>query len=174
MAASFVPTNINWKVIVVLIKRMYEKNIFPMIGDLENSGRGKEQFDALNLSKDKLNKLKHEINCITGTEYMVPQCPAVISSIHINADGNLVADEFSGLSCNWFWLEEPKLKTLLTLNEDTSLELVSEKLLQYRKLRLNNVFEWFKQYKNCNTTFGGCGGDIISLLSFYLDINGGV
>lgn len=174
LAASLVPTNINWPVIVSLIRSMCGSNIFPMIGDLENSGRGREHFDALNLSGKKLGQLKREISGVVGTDYIVPQCPAVISSIHISADNDVIVDEYSGLSCNWFWLEEPKLKTLFTLTENTTLQEVSEKLMQYRQSRLDDVEIWLKQHKDPSTTFGGCGGDIISLLEAYLDAHGGV
>ena len=91
---------------------MCDSNVFPMIGDLENSGRGREHFDALNLSNERLEKLKCDISSIVGTDYSVPQCPAVISSIHISAENEVIVDEYSGLSCNWFWLEEPKLKAI--------------------------------------------------------------
>lgn len=173
LAASFVPTNINWPIIVSLIKNIYDSNIFPMIGDLENSGRGREHFDVLNLSDKKLEKLKVEICSIVGTDYTVPQCPAVISSIHISTDNDVIVDEYSGLSCNWFWLEEPKLKTLFALNEETTLKEVSERLLQYRQSHLNDVKSWLEQHKDRNTTFGGCGGDIIFLLEAYLNTQGG-
>lgn len=174
LAASLVPTNINWPIIVSLIKNMRDSNIFPMIGDLENSGRGREYFDILNLSDEKLKQLKHDISAIVGAEYTVPQCPAVISSIHISADNNVIVDEYSGLSCNWFWLEEPKLKTLFELNEETTLEEATTRLLQYRQSRLDDVENWLEQHKDRSTTFGGCGGDTIALLEAYLDTQGSV
>lgn len=174
LAASLVPTNINLPVIVPLIESMYSSNIFPMIGDLENSGRGREHFDALNLSNKKLKQLKRDINSIIGAEYTVPQCPAVISSIHISADNNVIVDEYSGLSCSWFWLEEPRLKTLFQFTGDLSLEATTKMLLQYRQSRLDGVENWLIQQKEHSTIFGGCGGDIEALLEVYLDTQRGV
>jgi len=174
LAASLVPTNINRPIIVPLVRNMYDSNIFPMIGDLENSGRGREHFDALNLSNEKLEQLKHDINTIVGDEYIVPQCPAVISSIHISADNDVVVDEYSGLSCNWFWLEEPKLKTLFKFTEDISLEEATSRLLQYRQSRFDDVEDWLLQQKDSNIIFGGCGGNILALLETYLDVQRGM
>lgn len=170
LAASLVPTNLNWPIILPLVKNMYDSNIFPMIGDLENSGRGREHFDALSLSREKLEQLKYDINAVVRNEYYVPQCPAVISSIHISANSDVVVDEYSGLSCNWFWLEEPKLKTLFKFADNTSLGEVTTKLLQYRQSRFDDVKDWLLQQKNSGIIFGGCGGNIITLLETYLDI----
>ena len=144
-----------------------------MIGDLENSGRGREYFEVLHVNTQKLNRLKKDISDVVGADYAVPQCPAVISAIHISADNEIIVDEFTGLSCNWFWLEEPKLKTLVTLDKETTLEEVTSKLMDYRKSRLQAVQCWLSQHSDKNTVFGGCGGDIFSLLNAYLTVQEG-
>lgn len=174
LAASLVPTTINAPVIVSLVNNMYNNGIFPMIGDLENSGRGRDHFEALKINENSLKQLEKDINSIVGYDYSVPQCPAVISSIHISSENEVVVDEFSGLSCNWFWLEEPKLKTLAVLSQDTTLEEVSDLLMEYRKSRLPAVKDWLDVHRDSRTTFGGCGGDINSLLNEYMKIQGGI
>ena len=174
LAASLVPTSINEPIIAKLIQeQVFDKGIFPMIGDLENSGRGREHFEALKLNEVRLKALKNKINSIVGTDYVVPQCPAVISSIHISAENEIIVDEFTGLSCNWFWLEEPKLKSLITLSKGTSIEKINKTVMDYRTSRLPMVREWLEQYNNI-VTFGGCGGNVRTLLEVYLCAHEGV
>lgn len=174
LAASIVPTNINHSVIIPIIKDMCDCNIFPMIGDLENSGRGKEHFNALSLSEPKLSQLKQEINNIIGVDYNIPQCPAVISSIHIDTNNNIIVDEFTGLSCNWFWLEEPKMKVLFKLTEKTTLHEVTKKLMLYRQAQIPKIIGLLDSYKTHSPVFGGCGGDVLSLLETYIEAHGGI
>lgn len=173
IGASIVPTRFNVDKIPDIIEECCKYNVYPLIADLENSGRGQEHFSALSLNNEEIQKLKESVEKIIGEEYRIPICPAVISGIHISYNSDIVVDGISGLSCPWFWLEEPKLHTVLELKLGTGLSEIKQSIVAYRNEKLSNVQELQSLYmgKDCeNLTFGGCGGDIKLLLNKYIEI----
>lgn len=171
MGASIVPTKLNVGQIPQIVEECCRNNVYPLIGDLENSGRGQDHFSALSLSDDELRELKKDVESIIGEKYYMPVCPAVIAGIHISNNSDIVVDKISGLTCPWFWLEEPCLYTILKLNSETTLEEIRSNLLKYRNQQLDKVQELQATHSSADSSkFGGCGGDIKSLLDIYIKI----
>lgn len=171
IGASIVPTKLNKDKIPQIVEECCKYNVYPLLADLENSGRGQEHFSALSLNPDEIRELKNVVEEIIGEEYRIPICPAVISGIHINNNSNIVVDEISGLACPWFWLEEPQLYTALKLNSDTSLDEIRNAIIKFRNRKLDKVKELQTLYNTpYSEKFGGCGGDINSLLNIYIKI----
>ncbi len=166
VCASIVPSTMNQNQLENLVDWCYDNNIFPLIGDLEDAGKGQNTYNSLKVSDERLSKLKSHIFVKTNEDYRIPICPSVLFGIHISFDGYVVLDQTTGLSCHWFWLTEPQIYKLIRL-ESNSYEIISKKIIEYRekqKLETKN---------NCierdPLIFGGCGGDIVELLSFYLE-----
>lgn len=171
IGASIVPTKLNVKEIPEIIEFCLDINIYPLIGDLENSGRGQDHFTALSLSEDELIELKEKVEILFGSEYKIPICPAVVSGIHISHDSKIVVDQVSGLTCPWFWLEEPKLQTIMKFSKDAHLEEIIGKIITYRNCRIEELKSIANQYSYLNSRmFGGCGGDIQELLNRYIKL----
>lgn len=58
LCASIVPTALNYDELSDIISFCNDNNIFPLIGDLEDSGRGQDVYQQLKLSDKKLEKVK--------------------------------------------------------------------------------------------------------------------
>ena len=111
VCASIVPTTLNCNELIDIVDFCKQHDIFPLLGDLENSGRGKDVYNKLKLSDAQLSKIKKHLD----ESYRIPICPSVLCGIHIMHDGTIAVDAFSGLSCHWFWLEEPSVQELNTV-----------------------------------------------------------
>ncbi len=170
VAASIVPTQINKNDIIDIVKECLDCNIFPLIAELENSGVAQDYYSQLSLSVTELEQIRSEVNAFTGEYYQIPVCPSVICGIHIRHDGNVTVDEHTGLSCHWFWLEEPRTKIIGNFNSGIINDIINN-LDLYRKNRIDDVKSLLSQ--QYETVFGGCGGDINYLLRRYLEINEG-
>lgn len=167
IAASIVPTRINKEDIINIVKDCIENNIYPLIAELENSGEAQEYYGQLSLTQDELLEIMNKVSSLTGDSYSVPVCPAVICGLHIRHDSNVTVDDYTGLSCHWFWLEEPKTKTIGDFSSDSIYELINN-IKMYRLKKLRDVENIAAQQHN--TVFGGCGGDVNYLLKRYLQI----
>lgn len=171
IGASIVPTRLNIDTIPQIVEECCKNQIYPLIAELENSGRGQEHFSNLSLSADELQSLKRSVEEITGEKYNIPICPAVISGIHVSNESDIVVDELSGLTCPWFWLEEPQLYKVLKLNSETTLNEIKYNIIKFRNKRLDKVEELKTAYlAKKKIGFGGCGGDIRLLLESYVEI----
>lgn len=164
VCASIVPTQENYSELPQIIEYCEKHNIFPLIGDLEDSGRGSNVFTSLKISDEDLKIIKDKFK----DKYEIPICPSVLCGIHILYDGSVAVDAFSGLSCHWFWLAEPDVKCFGKIWDYSCTEDVEYEILQYRKERFEAVKERAVMTKPL--VFGGCGGDIVSLLSIYTSI----
>ena len=165
IAASIVPTKENANDIINIVKDCIENNIYPLIAELENSGDAQDYYAQLSLSDEELLEIKKKVNALIGETYIVPICPAVISGIHIRNDGCVTVDEMTGLSCHWFWLEEPKTKVIENFNEADYKD-ITDGIEMFRKERFSFVQSLLCDSKN--KVFGGCGGDVSSLLKKYI------
>lgn len=171
IGASIVPTRLNYKAIPGIINYCINNGIYPLVADLENSGRGQEHYSALSLSDDENHELRKSIDGYLGEKYQVPICPAVVPGLHISHDSYIVVDQISGLTCPWFWLEEPKLKRIAKLSDNTSINFIQNKVMEYRNSKLNDLKRYSYSFTKDNPeSFGGCGGDIKELLTRYIDI----
>lgn len=170
IGASIVPTQRNIDEIPEIVKYCKSANIFPLLGELESSGRGEENYSSLFVSSAQLANLKQKVEQIIECEYSIPLCAALVNGIHIANNNSITVDAESGLSCHWFWLKEPKTKKLGVLNNDSSLKAITADILQYRRNTIPNI----KRYLSTNSTvggaFGGCGGDITKLFKKYLSV----
>lgn len=169
IGASIVPTRLNIDKIPQIVEECCRNQIYPLIAELENSGRGQENFSALALNADELQNLKKKVEGIIGEEYNVPICPAVISGIHVSNESDIVVDEISGLTCPWFWLEEPRLYKIQKLGSEVSLDEIKYSIVQFRNKKLDKIKELSAIYmKKEDRKFGGCGGDMRLLLEMYV------
>lgn len=167
IAASIVPTKKNKDEILSIVKDCIDNNIFPLIAELENSGTAQEHYDELALTNAELAELKAQVNNLIEDEYEVPICPAVICGVHIRHDGMVTVDAKTGLSCHWFWLEEPQTKGIGNFNS-MDFSTITTKIGKYRQTQISEVT---KVYKNRNNlVFGGCGGDVEKILSKYIEV----
>lgn len=165
ICASIVPTNDNIEDLKDNILWCYEHNIFPLIGELEDAGKGQTEYYALKPSNAKLNELKEYINKVAGEQYDIPICPSTLFGLHVDHDGLIAVDAISGLSCHWFWLSEPKIDRLCMIKGHTFKEL-SDLVIGNRKGKISELHNILSQIKPL--VFGGCGGDVVSLLNYYL------
>lgn len=165
LCASIVPTALNYDELSDIISFCNDNNIFPLIGDLEDSGRGQDVYQQLKLSDKKLEKVKS----LFSEGYEIPICPSVLCGIHILYDGTVALDESTGLSCHWFWLTEPRIYQMKKVQQYVSLEQIEKEIIEYRNGRILQVKENIKKLDKL--VFGGCGGDIKTLLEKYVRLH---
>lgn len=168
IAASIVPTQLNYSEILDIVTECISHNVFPLIGELELSGKGQTNYYNLFLSPIELENLKIRIDEIWNGHYSIPVCPAVINGLHINNRNNITVDSFSGLSCHWFWLKEPKTESLVHLDSEVSLNALTATVLTYRQEHIDNIVGYLKNNTHVGGAFGGCGGDVNQLFNAYL------
>lgn len=166
LAASIVPTQVNYDELEYIVDYCMEKGIFPLIGQLESSGKCSGQlFRKLEVKEEELMKLRIYLEQTYAVHYEIPICPATVSGIHITNTNHIILDERTGLSCPWFWLDEPKMVDIGNIKE-LSYQQIVHKILEYRKLKLAAVREMALNAKSY--PFGGCGGDVKKLLKTYI------
>lgn len=173
LAASIVPTRLNYDDVIEVVKKCINLNIFPLLAELESSGNGELNYENLRLTPDELDMIKQNIEDLLGYEYHIPLCPSVINGIHFNSDSYITVDDFSGLSCHWFWLEEPRTRRLLKFDEKSSLNNITETIINYRNTKLMTIKEYLEHGKNVGASFGGCGGKIESIFRKYIKYHKG-
>lgn len=168
LAASIVPTQLNKDEIISIVEECLNAGIFPLLGELELSGKGQTNYENLWLNKDELFQIKEKVDRMWGGKYAIPICPSVISGIHINYDSKITVDDFSGLSCHWFWLKEPKTKTLLNFDDTADLKKIEEAIMSYRDKQITHVRDYFKGNEDVGLAFGGCGGNVRQIFEQYM------
>lgn len=164
ICASIVPTTLNYSELPQLIEFCEKHDIFPLIGDLEDSGKGKDVYSSLKLTDEQLIKVKE---CFSS-DYYIPICPSVLCGIHILFDGLIAVDRKTGLSCHWFWLEEPDIEILGKIDDYSTYDDLANAIFEYRLKRISFVKKYISECSNL--IFGGCGGDIGTLLKKYINI----
>ena len=172
VAASIVPTQFNRDEIPSLISSCINAHIFPLIGELESSGRGADNYNNLYLTDADLAKIKTEIEKLWEADYSIPMCPAVISGIHIDNTNHITVDKVSGLSCHWFWLTEPKTEIITVLDANCDVSELSKQIIQYRKSKADWINTFLNSKSSIGGAFGGCGGDVNALFRTYLSVSG--
>lgn len=169
VAASIVPTSKNVSEVPEIVEKCLENNVFPLIGQLECAGKSTgDTYNSLSLTKEELIELKQVINLQINDIYKVPVCPSVIAGIHVANDGWISVDKRSGLSCSWFWLEEPQVVKLCDINTLDSFLKADQLIIDYR----NNVYHQMKCLAKDieEYPFGGCGGNIRELALEYIKL----
>lgn len=170
LGASIVPTSVNYDELPSIIDYCMENNIFPLIGQLEDAGSCSKIYKDLEVKEEDLVKFRNYLSSTYGVNYEMPTCPATISGIHVTNTNNIILDKRTGLSCPWFWLDEPQLEVIGNIQNMNYDEIVN-KILEYRASKLPDVEEMEKHVELY--PFGGCGGNAKQLLRTYLDISKG-
>lgn len=167
LGASIVPNAKNREEIYKIVDFCMEYGIYPLLGQLENAGKCASIFEKLKVNDNELLALRQYIKGTYGANYQIPICPATIAGIHITNTNKVIVDEKTGLSCGWFWLDEPKMIEIANII-DMSPEEITSKIMSYRKSKFANVVAIEKSLKT--NPFGGCGGDAKALLQQYISI----
>lgn len=166
VAASIVPERNNSDELLDIIDECEQYGIFPLIGELEHAGHATgEYYEAHKLEDYELRTLYQQIEHHFGVEYEMPTCPATIGAIHINNRNIVTVDEFTGLSCGWFGMGDPKVHAIGDIRKMPYDEIVRT-ILDYRESRISEVRQAIKDYPEM--TFGGCGGNARRLLADYV------
>lgn len=166
LAASIVPTSRNVAEIPSLVKWCVERNIFPLVAQLEYAGAAKYVYEQLLLDDEELRELKAEIEKVLGEKYRVPFCPALISGICITCDNEIVIDRRTGLSCHSFWLEDPQREIVYSdFSALLTMENITNTIVKARCARYKEFLEHRDEYKS--DVFGGCGGNKSDVFDFY-------
>lgn len=166
IAASIVPTKYNKDEIPFLVEWCVERNIFPLVAQLEYAGAAKDVFEELVLEDDALEQLKTEIKNILGDEYSVPFCPAVFSGLSITYDNKITIDRRTGLTCHSFWLDDPDLDVICeNFSELYTLDDITQKLITARTERYEDFLKNKDKYGY--DVLGGCGGNKIDIFDLY-------
>ena len=165
VAASIVPSTKNKHEMLDLVRLCVDNNVFPLLGQLEFAGSAKKKYRDLMLSNEELIQIKQSIEAEFGV-YSIPICPSVISGFHITHNGMISVDEKSGLSCSWFWLEDPQIIELCNINAISSFDIAYSKIMDYRNRVLGNVERIAPTIEE--HPFGGCGGNIKDLVDEYI------
>lgn len=163
IAASIVPTVFNEDILIELVKRCTENNIYPLIGSLEDAGKAQINYGTLSITEEKLILIKNQIEQYFAEEYVLPICPSTVGAIHITNKGDIVVDSRTGLSCSWFWMETPCMVTLGNIMEHSTYDEICNEIIRYRKSVKNKIKYILND--DVNNIFGGCGGDVETLLS---------
>lgn len=167
LGASIVPNAKNREEIYKIVDFCMEYGIYPLLGQLENAGKCASVFEELKVDDNELLALRQYIKGTYGADYQMPVCPATIAGIHITNTNKVIVDEKTGLSCGWFWLEEPKMLEIGSI-VNMSPEEITSKIIAYRKSKFADVVAIEKALTQ--NPFGGCGGDAKSLLRHYINI----
>lgn len=165
VCASIVPTTLNFDELPEIVAFCDRNNIFPLIGDLEDSGKGQDVYSELKLSDSQLKEIKD----LFKEDYMIPICPSVLCGIHILHDGTVALDQSTGLSCHWFWLTEPCVYQMKKASEFSTHSEIMRDIISYRCDKIPEVKKLVEGLDNL--VFGGCGGDIKTLLEVYVRLH---
>ncbi len=167
IAASIIPTKVNYQDIPNVIKFCVERNIFPSIGELECAGRAKGKYEDLALTTEELLDLKYQVDSLVGYDYQRPTCPAALGGLHVSNTGNIIVDRCTGVCCQWFLLRGPDLFNIGHISE-ISLSEAMEKVHSYR---VRNTLSC-KKILECppSVVFGGCGGRADQILREHIRI----
>lgn len=166
VAASIVPERDNLDELVDLVGECLEHGIFPLIGELEHAGHASgDYYEQHKLHEHELRTLHQQIEQRFGVSYEMPICPATIGAIHINNRNIVTVDEFTGLSCGWFGMGDPKVHEIGDIRKMSYAEIVRD-ILEYRESRISAVRQAINDYPDM--VFGGCGGNARKLLTDYV------
>lgn len=166
VAASIVPERDNLDELMDIISECDMFGIFPLIGELEHAGHSTGNYYELHKLEDhELRTLYQQIEHRFGVQYEMPTCPATIGAIHINNRNIVTVDSFTGLSCGWFGMGDPKVHEIGDIRKMSYSEIVRA-ILEYRESRIADVRKAISDYPDM--VFGGCGGNARKLLTDYV------
>ena len=76
---------------------------------------------------------------------------------------------FRSLSCDWFWLKEPEIQKLASINNIEFLKDVRKYIFDYRKNIFQGILDLPLQVEE--PLLGGCGGNLKNILTDYISIS---
>lgn len=167
LGASIVPTKVNEEDVYGNIDFCMEWGIYPLLGQLESAGNCMQIFEELKLDREALIAYRNYMKEKYSVEYKIPICPATISAIHVTNENDVIVDKRTGLSCAWFWLDEPSMIKIGNITK-MSPEEITHRIIEYRKLKFKDVINIEKTL--VSNPIGGCGGDAKELLKRYIAI----
>lgn len=167
LAFSIVPTKLSQKTIPQVVEYCLEQNIFPSVGELEKAGNvvNNNLLEKLGLNEDGLKDICHRAE-LDQMDYMRPICPAILTGLHIDNQGNCIVDAITGLNCKWFLLSNPHTKIIGNIANSSILDL-QEKAYLYRNRCFKENIEKINEYEKINYVFGGCGGNPSEIIRLY-------
>jgi len=166
IAASIVPSIFNINEVPELVRFCAQHGFFPLIGELEDSGHAQGRITEIGVDRQQLVTMKEKVSNVLGEQYSIPTCPAILAGIHIDHNGAIIVDQFTGLSCHWFWLQKPKVYQIGHIDEKRSLHEYWKRIVTYRSLRLTDVERSIANIDEY--PLGGCGGNVRQLLESYI------
>jgi hypothetical protein len=167
IAASIVPTKVNYRDIPDVIRFCIDRHLFPSIGELECAGRAMPRYADLALSTDELVNLKIQVDSLVGYDYERPTCPAALAGLHISNLGEIIVDRCTGVCCQWFLLHGPDLFKIGHVCEMS----LAEAIKRVHEYRVKNILSC-KKILECppSVVFGGCGGKADQILKEHIRI----
>lgn len=167
LAFSIVPTQWTKDTIPEVVEYCLNHRIFPSVGELEKAGNVISQnLDCvLGLDEDDLKniRLKSELEKV---DYMRPVCPAILTGLHIDNQGNCIVDTVTGFNCKWFLLANPDVRILGNVKELPISDLLN-KVKKYREKCFKENIDMIDRYESINYVFGGCGGNPSEIIRLY-------
>jgi pyruvate-formate lyase-activating enzyme len=168
LGVSIVPTRLNVDEVPEIAEHCVNLNLFPLIGQLEDAGRAKTARRSIGLSDQEISAMRIRVSSQLHQDYIIPTCPAVIGGVHVGHGGKVIVDRFTGLSCHWFWLKEPRLQELTDISTGCEWTVCERDILKYRATRVADVEEALSEM--AGFPLGGCGGNVRGLLRDYVQI----
>lgn len=138
LALQIVPNKISLQTIPRVVGFCKEYNIFPAIGEMEHALRAKINWDKLKVTNEELSWLKKEVDKILGYSYERTLCQGIIPSLHINNIGEVTIDKRTGLSCGWFFQEDPENIVIGDIKKERPL-VILQRMNKYRLERLKEI-----------------------------------
>lgn len=167
LAFSIVPTQLTIEDIPQVVDFCLKHNIFPSVGELESAGNvvTYNLVEILGLNENKLKSIRHETE-LEQMNYMRPICPAILTGLHIDNQGNCIVDTVTGLNCKWFLLSDPHTKIIGNV-KDLSIVDLYESVTLYRDRCFKENIEMINEYEKISYVFGGCGGSPSEIIRLY-------
>ncbi|MFA5050901.1 MAG: radical SAM protein [Patescibacteria group bacterium] len=154
LAFSIVATKLNLDAIPSVINFCKKHNIFPCVDEMEYTHRAKLNYKELAVKESDLIELKAKIDKILGYSYKRTLCQGIIPSLHINNVGKIVIDRRTGLSCDWFFQEDPAYLEMGDVRSDNLSDVV-RKMNEYRMKKLPEIKSLFSNRTSIISAGGG-------------------
>ena len=174
IAASIVPTKQNVHEVPQLVRWCLDRNIFPLVAQLEYTGAAIDVFEDLTLDDEALLRLKQTLNIACEEEYRVPFCPAVYAGLSLTYDNKVVIDRRTGLSCHSFWLDDPDLEVICNdigdivihdIVPQVAFDHITKAIRTKRRERYASFTRGVHNHKR--DVLGGCGGNKEDVFDLY-------
>ena len=171
VAASIVPTKMNQDEWCDLIDYAVSNGVFPLVGELEESGEAKgDFFNMQSPDRSALIDFRQWIYEEYGCDYTVPLCPAVLCAIHINNKNEVTVEPEYGFACGWFSMV--KVETIRVADSSMWYDEICGRIMSYRGNRRSAATKKLDELTQADlssaTVFGGCGGKELTILRTYL------